>query len=411
MSELIDRTWLLRPVPLIGVQGAQRFHDELVPCLEATSKRYMALRFISLPEGHKYPPMKGPEAHRATDESGPSGLLKTRWMDKWCFRLPAVVLVVVDLADIFRRNRPATTRENSVALQVEAVRRSFQGRDVKMALLLVHDEPGAFVADDFVQGIRKRVQIENRYIKVLYASDLSSTSSALVQLEKSAQTLAEAFYKQMCKRLRKRLSALATPSRMGLQGGGTSDSARSAVTLAWEARKHFQLGYAYEFRSEAEKAGLNYRQCFAAVGRMTSVVGRAIAAAAKARTKGAGGQAYLRARLCECRELSSLVTLRLCRTYLVDRRVEVAVQQFDAHIRLFRSVAPLGSTPALHRIAHAASAIPGGDVTLAAPGGATGGTDAEMRSVLVAFAAYCGRLSRECVGRCLPLRPPPPPRA
>ena len=48
---------------------------------------------------------------------------------------------------------------------------------------------------------------------------------------------------------------------------------------------HFQLGYAYEFRSEAEKAGLNYRQCFAAVGRMTSVVGRAIAAAAKARTK------------------------------------------------------------------------------------------------------------------------------
>ena len=257
MSELIDRTWLLRPVPLIGVQGAQRFHDELVPCLEATSKRYMALRFISLPEGHKYPPMKGPEAHRATDESGPSGLLKTRWMDKWCFRLPAVILVVVDLADIFRRNRPATTRENNVALQVEAVRRSFAGRDVKMALLLVHDEPGAFVADDFVQGIRKRVQIENRcvawrgrslslslsssllgtgaarsarsstgatrdvagqcavcahvssralstlalafarYIKVLYASDLSPTSSALVQLEKSVQTLAEAFYKLM----------------------------------------------------------------------------------------------------------------------------------------------------------------------------------------------------------------------
>ena len=71
--------------------------------------------------------------------------------------------------------------------------------------------------------------------------------------------------------------------------------------------------------------------------------------------------------------------------------------QFDAHIRLFRSVAPLGSTPALHRLAHAASAIPGGDVTLAAPGAATGATDAESRSVLIAFAAYCGWLSRECV--------------
>ena len=393
-----ERAAKVRPVPLIGIQGAQRFHDELMPCMEATSnRRFMALRFISLAEGHKYPPMKGSEAHAATDASGPVGMLKTRWMDKWCFRLPSVVLCVVDLADVFRRNRPSTTRENKVALQVESLRRSFAGRDVKMALLLIHDEPGAFVTDDFVEGVRKRVHIEKRYIKVLYASDLSPTSSALIQLEKSVQTLAEAFYKQMCKRLRKRLATLSASARMGLQGVGQVGEERSAVTLAWEARKHFQLGYAYEFRGETEKALINYRQCFAAVTRMAAVVGRAIAAAAKAKTRGAGGQPYLRARLCECRELSSLVTLRLCRIYLSSSpgRVKNAVAQFEKHMLTFRTIVPTGSSPQLHRVAHAAAALPGGDVKLATPGVGAGATVAEPRSVMIAFAAYCAWLSRE----------------
>ncbi|CAM9536515.1 unnamed protein product [Phaeothamnion confervicola] len=228
------RGMLEDPRPLIGVVGClshegQAPYEDLLRALSgADGDAGVDLRYAEFSQGHVFPTRKAVPASwrtvdglRVVEGYRCDGIIKRNWLRKHLALQPAVVLLFADL-DLSLPPAGWAAREGAVVSEMHRLATTLAASDIGLIVVLHRRGvgPGAGTsqmaerdaADERIFGIRRRCELDARYVHMLSAADLAPALPVARRLVRQLRETALAFYAASAARLR-RWEKLLAPSR------------------------------------------------------------------------------------------------------------------------------------------------------------------------------------------------------
>lgn len=253
------------------------------------------LHFCHLNNDFQMPPMK--QKRQSYEWYIPKGILKSNWIPKYLYHVPALVVLFYDLDwnDI-----SWTEKKNEVAGQVQSLKTVLGGRNSRVALVLI--QSGISVPGEDTGAAEKAAtlctacDLPAKHLFVLPHSDVHLLGYT-VRLENALSEIAWNFYQGEAKGVR-----------------GHRDFLNKTNHTLLFVRHQFKLGFLNEMRNDAQAAIKHYAQCYHHLLELRSTD----------------------TNLHEIRIVAAIVNYKICRLDFTLNLPRDAIAQFRRHIDLFR---------------------------------------------------------------------------
>ncbi|KAJ9597774.1 hypothetical protein L9F63_011382 [Diploptera punctata] len=143
-----------KPLALIGVTGLDTLnnavHRTIWEAFSNSRRQYRAsVQFKLLDPAHEFPPMK--PKRTSYDWYIPKGILKRNWMNKHLSELPAVVVIFYELD---WDDQLWNEKSIECSSRVQSVRAALQGRNTRIAVILVQQTAPLPTGEDMLAAER-----------------------------------------------------------------------------------------------------------------------------------------------------------------------------------------------------------------------------------------------------------------
>lgn len=303
----------LKQVFVIGVVDHDlSLKDKLVSLMsgylqETDQKEIPAIEFRSIKTQQYFAEKKSQKEIMCMD-----GILKFNWISKYNDIIPSVVMLTFS----FSAEWPITEwvkKESTVLEYVTKIKNSLHSRDIKLVLIPFRTGGGhQDVYEDRINAMKKRFQLDGRYLTVISTADLAvPVTTAVKRLSKSIREFSMAFYVTHTKRVR------------------NLEKSVKATEPLLIARYNFKVSFLSEFQGQSARALRHYRTAYSA---LTSLYDEGVC-----RSASMDVSIYEQAKT-----LAEWINYKICLLYLRINLLKEASQQLRSHISSFSKPIPGG---------------------------------------------------------------------
>ncbi|CAA6661611.1 unnamed protein product [Spirodela intermedia] len=184
------------PVALVSLVGMPELHQTISASLHSEQP---PINTLALPDFGKIS-IIAPKVKEAVD-SGQSaaGILKREWLAKHRTRVPAVVAALFSSDGV--TGDPAQWLQVCTILKTAVVR----GRNIKLVVVIVQSSLRDEVSDDHMTALKKRGEIDSKYITTFLLSDTLEKRKSLQRLAAMFAELSNTYYREEGRRIKTRI--------------------------------------------------------------------------------------------------------------------------------------------------------------------------------------------------------------
>ncbi|XP_072972196.1 uncharacterized protein [Typha angustifolia] len=186
------------PVSLVSVVGCPELHQTISAFLHSEQP---PINTLALPDFSKISILARKQKDPLASSSPAAGILKRDWLLKHRTRVPAVV------AAFFRSDHvsgdPAQWLQ--VCTDLENLKSVLYGRSTKLVVVLVQSQFSDELSEDLMIALRKRAEIDSKYLVVLTENDESELRQSLSRLASIFAELCMTYYKEEGRKIRSRI--------------------------------------------------------------------------------------------------------------------------------------------------------------------------------------------------------------
>ncbi|CAA7397987.1 unnamed protein product [Spirodela intermedia] len=186
------------PVALVSLVGMPELHQTISASLHSEQP---PINTLALPDFGKIS-IIAPKVKEAVD-SGQSaaGILKREWLAKHRTRVPAVVAALFSSDGV--TGDPAQWLQ--VCTDLENVKAVVRGRNIKLVVVIVQSSLRDEVSDDHMTALKKRGEIDSKYITTFLLSDTLEKRKSLQRLAAMFAELSNTYYREEGRRIKTRI--------------------------------------------------------------------------------------------------------------------------------------------------------------------------------------------------------------
>ncbi|EGG14687.1 DUF1683 family protein [Cavenderia fasciculata] len=220
----------------------------------------------------------------------PQGVIKANWIHKHTASLPSVVSLFLQWPE-----DKSPKSHDALLSQIDAVKANIKQRNVKLMIVIVTNSSNVDVYDERFSMIRRRADIDPKYIIFLNKSEMKIF---VKKWEKLALELTDLHYKEECQSSKSQIAKSTHPFLV--------------------IRYHFKIAFYSEFRNDMNSSLKYYTFAYNSLKDW------------KPNNDPRGS------RFEELRMIASFLNFKICKFYLWSNNSNEALQQFERHIRLFK---------------------------------------------------------------------------
>ncbi|XP_022926701.1 trafficking protein particle complex subunit 11 isoform X1 [Cucurbita moschata] len=190
------------PVRLISLVGCPDLHPTISNHLLSEQPPIHTLAFPDLSNiSFLLPLPSSKESSEPSLSTPPPGILKRDWLLKRRTKVPAVVAALFPSLHV--SGDPAQWLQLCSDLDhLKAVTRS---RNIKLVVIIVHSDSKDDINEDRMIALRKRAEVDTKYVIFVKPNDASDLSQSLHRLRNSFSELANVYYKDEGRKLKTRI--------------------------------------------------------------------------------------------------------------------------------------------------------------------------------------------------------------
>ncbi|KAI3515077.1 hypothetical protein L1887_13827 [Cichorium endivia] len=190
------------PVTLVSIVGHQDLHATISTHLHSEQP---PINTLALPDFSKISVIaKNPKEkeNQLPSSFTSSGILKRDWLSKHRTRVPAVVAALFDAEQL--SGDPALWQQ--VCTDIENLKAVIKGRNIKLVVVVVvRFNSRDFITEERLVAIRKRAELDAKYVLTFIPDDASELNQSLNRLGSIFAELAVTFYRDEGRRVKMRL--------------------------------------------------------------------------------------------------------------------------------------------------------------------------------------------------------------
>ncbi|KAG9456631.1 hypothetical protein H6P81_001139 [Aristolochia fimbriata] len=185
------------PVALVAVVGVPALHQTISAALHVEQP---PINTLALPDFSRISIMTSKQKE-TLDSSPPGGIMKRDWLAKHRTKIPAVVAALFNYDHVC--GDPAQWLQ--VCTDLENLKAVIRGRNIKLVVVLVQSTVNVDTSEDRLIALRKRAEIDAKYLLVFVQSDPSELKLSLNRLATVFAELSHAYYREEGRKIRTRI--------------------------------------------------------------------------------------------------------------------------------------------------------------------------------------------------------------
>lgn len=187
------------PVALVSLVGCPELHASISTHLHSEKP---PINTLALPDFSKIPIIAKPLKETPSSPSPPAGILKRDWLLKHRTRVPAVVAALFNSDHV--SGDPVQWLQ--VCTDLENLKAVIRGRNIKLVLIVVVQSTSKDnISEDRMIALRKRAEVDSKYIINLIPDDALELKQSLDRLGNIFAELANGYYRDEGRRVKTRL--------------------------------------------------------------------------------------------------------------------------------------------------------------------------------------------------------------
>lgn len=186
------------PVSLVSLVGCPELHQTILAFLHSEQP---PINTLALPDFSKISVLARKQKDPLAQGQPPAGILKRDWLLKHRTRAPAVVAALFSSAQV--AGDPAQWLQ--VCTDLDNLKAVLHGRSIKFIVVLVQETVRDDISEDLTIALRKRAEIDSKYLVVFVQNDASELSQSLNRLAEIFAELCTTYYREEGRRIKNRI--------------------------------------------------------------------------------------------------------------------------------------------------------------------------------------------------------------
>lgn len=205
------------PVSLVALFGCSELHSSITTHLHSQQPPINALAFpdfshlpllLAPPPSHDHShssSFRDPLSSDSSSPTLPSGILKRDWLLKHRTKVPALVAAFFPSNHIFGD----PTQWLQVCSTLDTLKSVIRPKNIKLVVVVVQSSPHEVISEDRLLALRKRAELDSKYVLFLNHSDLPIS---LPRIASAFSELALSYYREEARRIKTRIEKKSSTS-------------------------------------------------------------------------------------------------------------------------------------------------------------------------------------------------------
>ncbi|CAL0313231.1 unnamed protein product [Lupinus luteus] len=252
------------------------------------------------------------KTHQSYDPSTTlvGGILKRDWLLKHRTQIPSVVAPIFPSQHVF--GDPAQWLQ--LCSDLDSIKTVIHGRNIKLAVIIVQTNAQDEVSDERMIALRKRAEVDAKYVFTLNPNDNSELKQSLNSLANIFSELASTYYREEGRRIKQRIEK------------------KNVSSVELIVRYCFKVAVYAEFRSDWAEALKFYQEAYHTLREIVGVTTRLPAVQ----------------RLVEIKSISEQLHFKISTLLLHSGKVTEAVTWFRQHKNVYRRLVGVPEATFIH---------------------------------------------------------------
>ncbi|KAJ1434079.1 Tetratricopeptide-like helical domain superfamily [Sesbania bispinosa] len=301
------------PVTLASIVGCPDLHPLISTYLLSQQPPINTLALPDLSKIHLFKKKKDPDSIATSPSPSVGGILKRDWFLKHRTKVPAVLAALFPSQHVF--GDPAQWLQ--VCSDLDSIKAVIRGRNIKLVVVVVHTNPHDEISEDRMIALRKRSEVEAKYVVVLNPNDESELQQSLNRHALLANTFSElagVYYREEGRRVKQRIEK------------------KNVSSVELIVRYCFKVAVYAEFRSDWAEALKFYEEAYHTLREIVGVTTRLPAIQ----------------RLVEIKSISEQLHFKISTLLLHSGKVTEAVTWFRQHKNAYKRLVGAPEATFLH---------------------------------------------------------------
>ncbi|KAK7262793.1 hypothetical protein RJT34_30374 [Clitoria ternatea] len=186
------------PVALASIVGCPELHHLISTHLLSEQPPINTLALPDLSKIHLFKKKRDPDSIAT---SPVAGIFKRDWLLKHRTKIPSVLASLFPSHHVF--GDPAHWLQ--VCSDLDSIKTVIRGRNIKLAVVVVVQSNADEITEDRMLALRKRAEVDAKYVVVLNPNDTSELKQSLTKLASTFSELAGAYYREEGRRVKQRI--------------------------------------------------------------------------------------------------------------------------------------------------------------------------------------------------------------
>ncbi|KAF3447851.1 hypothetical protein FNV43_RR08557 [Rhamnella rubrinervis] len=191
------------PVSLVAVVGRAELHQAITTQLHSQQP---PINSLALPDISKISFLLSPNSNKSSGSDSPAsggggGILKRDWLQKHRTRIPSVVAALFSSDCI--SGDPAQWLQ--LCSDLDELKAAIRVRNIKLVLVVVHSHSKDDITEDRILALRKRAEVDSKYIITFSPNDAYELSQSLHRLGSIFAELANTYYRDEGRKVKTRI--------------------------------------------------------------------------------------------------------------------------------------------------------------------------------------------------------------
>ncbi|XP_061351446.1 uncharacterized protein LOC133296470 [Gastrolobium bilobum] len=289
------------PITLTSIVGCPELHPLISTHLLSEQPPINTLALPDLSKINVFQKKRDPDSITATATT-PSpvvgGILKRDWLLKHRTKIPAVVAALFPAEHVF--GDPAQWLQ--VCSDLDSIKTVIRARNIKFAVVIVNANAHDEISEDKMIALRKRAEVDAKYVVMLNPNDSSELQQSLNRLASTFSELASTYYREEGRRIKQRIEK------------------KNVSSVELIVRYCFKVAVYAEFRSDWAEALKFYEEAYHTLREIVGVTTRLPAVQ----------------RLVEIKSISEQLHFKISTLLLHSGKVTEAVSWFRQHKNAYK---------------------------------------------------------------------------
>ncbi|KAI4327874.1 hypothetical protein L6164_020285 [Bauhinia variegata] len=240
------------PVTLVSMVGCPELHGLISPYLLSAHPPINTLALPDLSKISLFSKKKDSDSNTTPPSSNIGGMLKKDWLLKHRTKIPAVIAALFPAQHV--SGDPAQWLQ--VCSDLDSIKAVIRERNIKLFIIVVHTNAEDEINEDRMFALRKRAELDSKYVVIFNPNDPSELNQSLSRLASTFAELASTYYKDEGKRIKLRIEK------------------KSVSSVELIVRYCFKVAVYAEFRSDWVEALKFYEEAYHTLREIVGVSNR-----------------------------------------------------------------------------------------------------------------------------------------